>query len=183
MTRLKLHYDGWLALPSAYRHALGWGAGATLEAELVDGAIVLRPAARATAKAKVAAVAGPEPAAREGRAGEPTPATRRKPGRPRKAPAAGQPTPAFKLEAKDEPASLIEEAARSELRRKQAPPAPEPHRAWALARDPRPERRGHDGPGEREKRPFRQVEVRKLGPGRGHNKDRVRASGVPASRS
>ena len=47
MTTLKLHYDGWLALPPAFRRALGSGTGALLEAELVDGAIVLRPVAKA----------------------------------------------------------------------------------------------------------------------------------------
>jgi antitoxin component of MazEF toxin-antitoxin module len=167
---LKLHYDGWLALPATFRRALGLATGTALEAELVDGAIVLRPVAKTTAKAKAAAAAGPEQAASGDRAGEPTPATRRKPGRPRQAPAAEQPAPALKLEADDEPAPLVEAAAQSELRRKQPPPAPEPHQSWAPVRDPRPERRGPDGQGEREKRPFRQVEVRKLGPGRGHDR-------------
>ena len=43
VTTLKLHYDGWLALPAALRRKLGLDKGAVLEVELVDGAIVLRP--------------------------------------------------------------------------------------------------------------------------------------------
>jgi bifunctional DNA-binding transcriptional regulator/antitoxin component of YhaV-PrlF toxin-antitoxin module len=45
VTTLKLHYDGWLALPAALRRKLGLDKGATIELELVDGAIVLRPSA------------------------------------------------------------------------------------------------------------------------------------------
>src|SRR3954449_9894340 len=43
VTTLKLHYDGWLALPAALRQKLGLGNRAALEVELVDGTIVLRP--------------------------------------------------------------------------------------------------------------------------------------------
>ena len=46
MATLKLHYDGWLSLPSGLRQKLGVGSGDRLEADLVDGAIVLRPAAK-----------------------------------------------------------------------------------------------------------------------------------------
>ena len=46
MTTLKLHYEGWLALPAAFRQKLGLSRGAALEAELVGGTIVLRPAAK-----------------------------------------------------------------------------------------------------------------------------------------
>src|SRR5688572_28679060 len=93
--------------------------------------------------------------------------TRRKPGRPRKAPAAEQPAPASELEAEEGSAPLADEAVRSELRRKATPPTPDLDQPWALVRDPRPEPRGHAAGGEREKRPFRHVEVRKLGPKRG----------------
>ena len=44
MTTLKLHYDGWLALPADFRRKLGLGKGQALEAQLVGGTIVLRPA-------------------------------------------------------------------------------------------------------------------------------------------
>src|SRR3954451_25197625 len=43
VTTLKLHYDGWLALPAALRRELGLDEGAALEVELVDGTVVLRP--------------------------------------------------------------------------------------------------------------------------------------------
>ena len=46
MTTLKLYYGGWLALPAALRRTLGVGTGDRLEAELVDGTLRLRPAAR-----------------------------------------------------------------------------------------------------------------------------------------
>jgi AbrB family looped-hinge helix DNA binding protein len=44
MTTLKLHYEGWLALPAGLRRKLGLKSGDQLEAELVRGTIVLRPA-------------------------------------------------------------------------------------------------------------------------------------------
>jgi len=43
LATLKLHYDGWLALPDNFRHMLGLKTGDRLQAELVDGTIVLRP--------------------------------------------------------------------------------------------------------------------------------------------
>ena len=48
MTTLKLHYQGWLALPAGLRQKLGLKSGDQLEAELVRGTIVLRPAVRPT---------------------------------------------------------------------------------------------------------------------------------------
>ena len=50
MPRLKVHYDGWVALPEAFRRRLGLERGDDLEAELVDGTIVLRPS-KGSAKA------------------------------------------------------------------------------------------------------------------------------------
>src|SRR5690349_9870752 len=43
MPRLELHFDGWLSLPAHFRQQLGLHSGDDLEAELVDGTIVLRP--------------------------------------------------------------------------------------------------------------------------------------------
>jgi bifunctional DNA-binding transcriptional regulator/antitoxin component of YhaV-PrlF toxin-antitoxin module len=43
MPRLKLHGDGWLTLPESFRRQLGLERGDDLEAQLVDGTIVLRP--------------------------------------------------------------------------------------------------------------------------------------------
>ena len=43
MPKVRLNYDGWLALPAAARRALGVDTGDQLEVEVVDGRIVLRP--------------------------------------------------------------------------------------------------------------------------------------------
>ena len=43
MATLKLHYDGWLTLPADLRDLLDLKTGDRLQAELVDGTIVLRP--------------------------------------------------------------------------------------------------------------------------------------------
>jgi AbrB family looped-hinge helix DNA binding protein len=50
VARVKVHYEGWVALPADFRRSLGLEAGGELEAELVDGTIVLRPARAAEAK-------------------------------------------------------------------------------------------------------------------------------------
>ena len=93
MPKVRLSYDGWLALPAAVRKKLGLSTGYQLELELVGGAIVLRPAGApgpvpaelpATPPAGGAIPPEPPPAA----APEPAPAPKRGPGRPRKVPAA-----------------------------------------------------------------------------------------------
>src|SRR3954464_15593073 len=43
MATLRVHYDGWVALPESFRRKLGLERGDDLEAELVEGTIVLRP--------------------------------------------------------------------------------------------------------------------------------------------
>src|SRR4051794_35491691 len=43
MATLRIHYDGWVALPESFRRKLGLERGDDLEAELVEGTIVLRP--------------------------------------------------------------------------------------------------------------------------------------------
>ncbi len=50
MARVKVHYEGWVALPANFRRSLGLEAGGELEAEMVNGTIVLRPARGAEAK-------------------------------------------------------------------------------------------------------------------------------------
>ena len=186
MPTLKLHYEGWVSLPAALRQQLGLNSGDRLDVELVDGTIMLRP----TAKAR-----RPAPRAGRGAVIEPpaleTPETltltdavpaRRKPGRPRKHEAAAEvvaPTP---------------KRPRGRPRAARAPqPEPAPVRAvsnepWKLRRkadlqpqaasvehaplpSPRPFRaRSEVGSPAEERRPFRNVEVRKLGPGRRHNR-------------
>src|SRR4051812_14136400 len=79
---IKLHYDGWLTLPASLRAALQVTTGDTLEVELADGTVVLRP----SRGAQGSTMAGHQPAADPAAAGpEPEPMPpRRKPGRPRK---------------------------------------------------------------------------------------------------
>jgi bifunctional DNA-binding transcriptional regulator/antitoxin component of YhaV-PrlF toxin-antitoxin module len=48
MSTLKLHYEGWLALPVGLRQKLGLKSGDRLEAELAGGTIMLRPLGRPT---------------------------------------------------------------------------------------------------------------------------------------
>ena len=85
MTTLKLHYDGWLALPADLRRKLGLGKGQALEAQLVGGTIVLRPVGGKAAEAVEVEVEpepepAPEPAVVEAAAAEvpAKPRTRRK---------------------------------------------------------------------------------------------------------
>ena len=192
VTTLKLHYDGWLALPAALRRELGLDKGAALEIELVDGTIVLRPSdegrgsavgrGREATEAPVALASSAPPspradtpAAREGdrarKDPDPTPPDQAsRPKRPR-----GRPREA---EVEPGPAPLPVPAPLWELRRKADrpvvaaggdDPAPVPdRRPVRLARE---RVHGHEP---EERRPFRNVEVRKLGPRRGH--DRPRAS-------
>ena len=86
MPTLKLHYDGWLSLPARLRQALGLNSGDRLEAELVDGALVLRPVAKTQRPAPAGEAAVPVDADAAGTlplAADGAP-VRRKPGRPRK---------------------------------------------------------------------------------------------------
>ena len=57
MSILKLHYDGWLVLPAGLRNALELESGDRLEAELMGGAIVLRPAKKKRSATKPEKVA------------------------------------------------------------------------------------------------------------------------------
>jgi AbrB family looped-hinge helix DNA binding protein len=87
MTTLKLHYEGWLALPAGLRRKLGLKSGDQLEAELVRGTIVLRPAGWPTsppgrpdeAEAPPAGEAKSQPAAAAAKAPPAAPRTTRKP--------------------------------------------------------------------------------------------------------
>lgn len=199
LATLKLHYDGWLVLPGGLRQMLDLKTGDRLEAELVDGAIVLKPTngARAPAKperaAELAAVASaPAPSAEtvapqkrlRGRPrkvqasdtqpelmlgiADPLPSPKRKPGRPRKVrPEETKPA------VEPAPPSLAVETGVWKLRPKAelqaAKPDPVP-----LPLPPRRREASWTGGGHEreERRPFRNVEVRKLGPGRRHNRPR-----------
>ena len=86
MPTVKIHYDGWICLPASLCRALGLSKGDRLAAELVDGALALRPVARRTGQDQPTetpaspAIGRPKETAPTGDA---MPA-RRKPGRPRK---------------------------------------------------------------------------------------------------
>ena len=194
MTTLKLHYDGWLTLPAGLRDRLGLKTGDYLQAELVDGAIVLRPthgkrvaaepepaagmpvgATAAAADAVAAPVRRPRGRPRKVQA-DPSQAEllpglevlappRRKPGRPRKVHVEGagrMPEP--------EPQPLTTEVAVWKLRPKAELQAAKPDPA-PLPLPPRRREPSWTGSGyeREERRPFRNVEVRKLGPRRRHN--------------
>ena len=53
MPTLKLHYEGWVSLPAVLRQQLGLNSGDRLDVDLVDGTIVLRPAATTNARRPV----------------------------------------------------------------------------------------------------------------------------------
>jgi antitoxin component of MazEF toxin-antitoxin module len=188
MTTLKLHYDGWLSLPTSLRQKLSLSSGDRVEANLVDGAIVLRPATKgqrpvwreeaadpADANASETLPLTPDavPAKRKpGRprkatdAGElaPAPAPRKARGRPRKAALAPESEPIVRPVVSVGPAKLLKKA---DLQPKAAPADPAAPLADTIRRI-----RGDAGSRFEERRPFRHVEVRKLGPGRGHNRPR-----------
>ena len=178
MPTLKLHYDGWLALPAALRLALGLTSGDRVEAELVDGALVLRPVVNTRSSAlRAAAGADPEPPAPVA-----TPA-KRKPGRPRKTqdaggqidtssgvrgrPRASTHQPASERAAPPPvslgPPKLVKKA---DLEAKAVTVDPGTPAGGLAPRMTRPDRIFQPV----ERRPFRNVEVRPLGPGRGHNR-------------
>jgi antitoxin component of MazEF toxin-antitoxin module len=184
MPTVKLHYDGWICLPASLCQALGLSQGAKLAAELADGALVLQPVVRRQAQS---ATAQPNEAALSGEA---MPA-RRKPGRPRKNAVAeatsststkkrGRPPKAVVT---PEPELAAEPVVRREpwiLRKKADLPPAAPMVDKPAPPERRPERlRSDDGFPFVERRPFRHVEVRKLGPGRGHNRPQPLAARQP----
>ena len=196
LATLKLHYDGWLTLPAGLRQMLELKTGDRLQADLVDGAIVLRPASGKRAPAEPeqaieppAVTSAPAPSLEtalpqkrpRGRprkvqtterpselmlaiAGDPLPSPKRKPGRPRKV-RLEEAEPA----AEPAPSSMAGESTLWKLRPKAELTAKSPDPAPSPPRRPEPSRIG--GSHEREeRRPFRNVEIRKLGSGRRHNR-------------
>jgi AbrB family looped-hinge helix DNA binding protein len=187
MATLKLHYEGWVSLPSVLRQKLGLGSGDRLDVDLVEGAIVLRPTAKARRPARredgAAASSAADASETPPLAADAAPA-KRKPGRPRKAVAAGESAPAprkargrpRKTTTVLEPGPVALPAVsigppkllkKADLQPKAAPADPAPPPADAIRRT-----RSDSGFRPVERRPFRNVEVRKLGPGRGHDRPR-----------
>jgi AbrB family looped-hinge helix DNA binding protein len=74
MTRLKIHYDGWLALPAAVRRKLGLATGDELEVEVVAEGILLRTAKRGAQPVESEPVEEEEPPAPAAPAPAPAPA-------------------------------------------------------------------------------------------------------------
>ncbi len=162
-TTIKLYYGGWLAIPVALLKKLGVATGDELDVDVIDGVVSLRPADAVSRVERKPATSATAP--------EVTP-ERRKPGRPRKekpaAPALAAPkrprgrprkNPPPLSEAAPEvtsqPWKLVKKAelqAASSAEQEQ-PPLRRPARL-----------RSDSGLGMVERRPFRRVEIRPLGP-------------------
>ncbi len=167
MPTVKIHYDGWICLPTGLCQALGLNPGDRLAAELVEGELVLQPVAGRAGRTASVGPDGSLPAKRKrGRprkdaVAEPADAAPKKRGRPRKVVAAAEPEPVADQPASREPWIL---------RKKSDLPSPAPTMGEPSPPARGPEMRHDNGFSFEERRPFRQVEVRKLGPGRGHNR-------------
>jgi len=183
MPTVKIHYDGWICLPASLCRALGLNKGDRLAAELVDGALALHPVARhAGQDLHIETTASPaiDRPKETAPTGDAMPA-RRRPGRPpRNAAAELAPSTPAKLFGRPrktmvtpEPQSIAEPVGSHQpwiLRKKTDLPPAAPAVDKPAPPERRPEWRSDDGFPFVERRPFRQVEVRKLGPGRGHNR-------------
>ena len=117
MATLKLHHEGWLALPTSLRRKLGLKSGDPLEAELVRGTIVLRPAGRSASPQ----VLPDEPEAEPGRAVAPAAGEAKL----QPAAAAAKPPPAARRSAR-KPAQASLPAAKARGRRKTKEAAEDP---------------------------------------------------------
>ena len=61
MTRLRVHYDGWVVLPADLRRRLALGPDAELEVELGEGEVALRPLGAPVSEPEPPAAASPPP--------------------------------------------------------------------------------------------------------------------------
>ena len=183
MPTVKIHYDGWICLPASLCRALGLSNGGRLTAELVDGTLELHLVHRRTGQDQPTETSAPSATGlpkEAAPAGDATP-VRRKPGRPRKnavaelalsAPRKGRGRPS-KAMVTPEPEAVADPVVSHQpwiLRKKADLPPAAPAVDKLAPPERRPEWRSDDGFPFVERRPFRQVEVRKLGPGRGHNR-------------
>ena len=174
MPTVKIHYDGWICLPASLCRALGLSNGDRLAAELIDGALALHPVTRRTGQDQhIETTASPAIVCSKKIAlpGDAMPA-KRKPGRPRKN-AVAELAPSAPKEALVTPAlePAAEPVVRREpwiLRKKADLPPAAPVVDKPAPPERRPEWRSDGGFPFIERRPFRQVEVRKPGPGHGH---------------
>lgn len=98
MSKIRVHFDGWIALPARLRQALRLEAGDELEAEVKDGVLVLvsarkGPAAERTVEPAAAAPATTASTAAATMVSEPP----RRRGRPRKVAAPSLAAPLIKV--------------------------------------------------------------------------------------
>ena len=92
MTTLKMHYEGWISLPSGLRQQLGLHSGTRLDVQLVNGAIMLRPTKGTRAPPdREAAIEPPAVTAASTPSLETALPQKRPRGRPRKVPTVGRP--------------------------------------------------------------------------------------------
>jgi bifunctional DNA-binding transcriptional regulator/antitoxin component of YhaV-PrlF toxin-antitoxin module len=89
MSKVQLHYDGWVTLPAAALKRLGLSTGDRLELELTGDAIVLHRAQKSSASER--ATTEPVLEAAQPPVATPEPVAKRGPGRPRKTPVAALP--------------------------------------------------------------------------------------------
>jgi AbrB family looped-hinge helix DNA binding protein len=193
MTTLKMYYEGWISLPSDLRQQLGLHSGTRLDVQLVNDTIMLRPTKGTRAPTdRKAAIEPPAVTAASTPSLETVLPQQRPRGRPRKVPTLEHPAAPMpgadhlpspkrqpgrprkvRVEAVEPvaapgPSSVAGGGGLWKLRPKAAPPAASPE---PVPPPRRPEPSRTSGSQEREeRRPFRNVEVRKLGPGRRHNR-------------
>jgi bifunctional DNA-binding transcriptional regulator/antitoxin component of YhaV-PrlF toxin-antitoxin module len=108
MSKVQLHYDGWVTLPAAALKRLGLSTGDRLELELTGDAIVLHRTRKSSASERATTEpvleAAPSPVAM------PEPVVKRGPGRPRKTPVAAVP-PTLKTRGRRKAVTAVEASA------------------------------------------------------------------------
>jgi bifunctional DNA-binding transcriptional regulator/antitoxin component of YhaV-PrlF toxin-antitoxin module len=114
MATLKLHYEGWLALPTGLRQKLDLKSGDRLEAELVRGTIVLRRAGRSASSQ----VLPDEPEAEPERAAAPSAGEAKPASAAAASPAAAETLPAARRTTRKPAQAILPTALKSRGRRK-----------------------------------------------------------------
>jgi bifunctional DNA-binding transcriptional regulator/antitoxin component of YhaV-PrlF toxin-antitoxin module len=105
MSKVQLHYDGWVTLPAAALKRLGLSTGDRLELEVINDAIVLHRAQKSSASER--ATMEPVLEAAQFPVATPEPVVKRGPGRPRKAPVAAVP-PTLKTRGRRKAVTAVE---------------------------------------------------------------------------
>ena len=108
MSKVQLHYDGWVTLPAAALKRLGLSTGDHLELELTSDAIILHRARKSSASER--ATMEPVLEAAQSPVATPEPAVKRGPGRPRKTPIAAPP-PTLKTRGRRKAVTTVEASA------------------------------------------------------------------------